>query len=65
MADKLIRLASNCSVMASDILSVEVNCNGYIVVTTSAGKYDAEVGYGELTYQARDRLINEINKALE
>ncbi|EKN3723879.1 TPA: hypothetical protein PXJ53_003316 [Yersinia enterocolitica] len=65
MADKLIQLTSNYSVMASDILGVEVNCNGCIVVTTSTGKHRVDAGYGELTYQARDRLINEINKALE
>ncbi|WP_432321831.1 hypothetical protein [Yersinia enterocolitica] len=65
MADKLIQLTSNYSVMASDILGVEVNCNSNIVVTTSTGKHHADVGYGELPHQARDRLINEINKALE
>lgn len=65
MADKLIRLTSSHSVMASDILGVLVNCNGHIVVTTSTGQHHADAGYGEMTYQARDRLINEINKALE
>ncbi|EPP1151020.1 hypothetical protein ACULTK_004555 [Yersinia enterocolitica] len=65
MADKLIQLTSNHSVMASDILGIEVNCNGNIVVMTSTGKHHVDAGYGELTYQARDRLINEINKALE
>jgi vacuolar-type H+-ATPase subunit E/Vma4 len=65
MADKLIRLTSNYSALASDILSVEINCNGCIVVTTSTGKHHVDAGYGELVHRARDRLIDEINKALE
>jgi len=64
MADKLIRIASDRYVMASSVTNVELGCHGDVFVSTDQGKYTLELGYSEGRYEALNRIVAEINKAL-
>ncbi|MBN3045310.1 hypothetical protein H4F47_20610 [Pectobacterium brasiliense] len=64
MADKLIRINHENSVMASSVTRVERGYHGSVFVWADGVQHELLVGYGESPYDAERRITNEINAAL-
>lgn len=64
MADKLIRINRENTVMASSITRVERGCYDDVFVYADGVKLVLECGYGERPWEAEQRITNEINAAL-
>ncbi|TKI08653.1 hypothetical protein [Martelella alba] len=65
MADQLIKISQENWVMASAITRVESGSYGDVYIWANGVKLWLEPGYGESSWQAKDRIINAINAALK
>ncbi|MCL6375950.1 hypothetical protein EXT57_00985 [Pectobacterium brasiliense] len=64
MADKLIRINHENSVMASSVTRIERGYHDSVFVWADGVKHELLRGYNESSYGAESRITNEINAAL-
>ncbi|WP_035345574.1 hypothetical protein [Dickeya sp. DW 0440] len=64
MADKIISINQQNSVMASSITRIEVGAYDDVFIWADGEKLVLDRGYGERPYAAKKRITDEINAAL-